>query len=178
MLIRKAWSQPPLPLGAYYCWISRRFTSSLFQFLLPSVSWRGAGIVCTTLLAYGSQGCRHTRSGVYPKTRELQCWSLFRTTVPPEEVARHYAAAFAARGLRVTSSRRQDTIYVHAGPSILSDGPSDVLYDALVETERQRDSTRVRLEAGLTPTNSRAWSTIDTTAARHQARAFCELNPL
>src|SRR3954465_14079215 len=133
-------------------------------------------LLITTAVATAGVGCR-ARFRAAPSLSAgttLWCWSITRTSLPPESVSVRLARAFTSAGLTGAATLQLgDTAWVHAGPSPLSDFIADVRFEARAEAFRQADSTRVRYEVGIAPPAG-AWSAFaDTTAAKRRGSALC-----
>jgi hypothetical protein len=79
-------------------------------------------------------------------------WTLLRTALPPDSVAARFANAYQRVGLLdVTSSRRGDTAWAHAGPTVLADGSFRATYESRIVAFRQNDSSSFRYSVDVKP---------------------------
>ena len=114
--------------------------------VLPSLAAALAGALAGALGA----GCRRpapvTRVAPAPAALvEDHCWwAVFRTTLPPDTVAAHFARAFTALGLTdARTARLADTAWAQAGPTVLG-GPRGGTYAVRVVAFRRGDTTLFR----------------------------------
>jgi hypothetical protein len=110
-----------------------------------------------TLLAATVAGFAACRRGApeAPAPRALEenhCWwAVFRTPLPPDSVAVHFARAFEQLGLRGGAwTQRGDTAWARAEPTRL-DAWSGGTFSARVIAVRKGDSTHFRHFVGVAP---------------------------
>ena len=72
-------------------------------------------------------------------------WTLVRTALPPDTVARRFERAYQTLGLdSATFTHRADTAWAHAGPTVLRDVQTSASYASFAAAVRQGDSTSFR----------------------------------
>jgi hypothetical protein len=122
-------------------------------------------VAVTTIAVASIAGCRPTtvttatRSEPAPapstpavSTHNFCWWTLLRTELPPDSVAARFAIAYQRVGLLdVTSIRRGDTSWAHAGPTILADSSDSATYESRVVAFRQEDSSSFRYSVEVKP---------------------------
>jgi hypothetical protein len=78
-------------------------------------------------------------------------WTLLRTALPPDTVAKRFEAAYRTLGLQnVSVTHRADTAWAHAGPSLLVDDPTRASFASTAIAVRQGDSTSFRYFVEIT----------------------------
>jgi hypothetical protein len=82
-------------------------------------------------------------------------WTVLRTALPPDTVARRFERAYQTLGLgNVSLAHRADTAWARAGPTILEDDPTGASYASSAIAVRQGDSTSFRYFVEITRPSS------------------------
>lgn len=104
--------------------------------------------VAALSLVASLDGCHRTRQSLLAPAalREDYCWwTAYRTSLPLDTVARRFDGALAAIGLMPSViSRAGDTVWVHAGPSVLPNYAGSPI-GARVVAYQAGDSTHFRI---------------------------------
>jgi len=125
--------------------------------LRPSLAVHATLLALTSAL---SAGCHRptARTAVTPRAtlEEGHCWwAAYRTTMPPDSVAEHYARAFTTLGLTGAGwSQHGDTAWAQGEPTLLSRPAGAGRFAARVVAYRRGDTTFFRPFVALRPGES------------------------
>lgn len=122
------------------------------------------GVAMVAVATASTAGCRPSAAATATQSEPATAvptdtfcwWTLLRTALPPDSVAARFANAYQTVGLLgVTSSRRGDTAWAHAGPTVLADGSEGAIYESRVVAFHQDDSSSFRYSVAVKPVRHR-----------------------